>query len=67
MQMRAIDNGFFIISRADAITLARSVPAALPRAGKQLLVKHDGKEWWLMQTKEEGRMEWAIYLTPGSR
>jgi len=46
MKTTYIDNGFFRISRADAIKLA----GKLPGHGRMKKVEHDGKQWWLMRT-----------------
>jgi len=60
MKMTYLDNGFYMVSRADAIRLGEG---ELPAHGHEKLVKHDGKHWWLGRTQHQGRLVWAIRET----
>jgi hypothetical protein len=74
--MKYLDHGFYMISRRMACRLAAQYPARytgeplkgipyrmrkIPHAGRQLLVEHDGKRWWLQETPVNGKLVWSIH------
>lgn len=61
MKLTLLDNGRFIIAPRDARELAGD--GGLPVAGRELLVEHDGKSWWLARTIHGGRQVWTIRET----
>jgi len=57
MKTTLIDNGFMLISEADAKKLGGGT---LPAYGRERLVKHDGKDHWLARTRYMGKIRWSI-------
>ena len=52
-----LDNGFYLITRKQALTLGGGT---LPSIGKERLVVHDGKWYWLARTMHRHQVEWTI-------
>ncbi len=59
MQTTAIDNGFLLISSADAKKLA----VKLPKHGREKLVVHNGGNYWLSRTMHQGEQRWSMRPT----
>lgn len=54
---KPIDNGFYEISAAKAKALAGG---RLPAHGREQLVEHEGKTYWLTLTVHGGKAVWSI-------
>lgn len=57
MKTTPIDNGFMLITEADARRLGGGT---LPAPGRERLVVHEGKDYWLARTMYQGKMRWSI-------
>lgn len=57
MKTTCIDNGFLIVSAADAGKLANG---KLPNHGCETLIAHDGSCYWLGRTRYASDIVWAI-------
>ena len=62
--MTYLDNGFYVVSRADAVTLTGG---HLPGAGRECMVSYDGNNYWLTQTPHHGKFVWSMRLAIGWR
>ncbi len=60
MKKQLIDNGFMLISEADAKKLSGE---QLPKAGHEKLVFHEGQHYWLARTRFNEEMRWSIRET----
>lgn len=60
MKTQVIDNGFLLISKADA---KRLNAGKLPKDGYESLVFHEGKHYWLARTRYDGKQRWSIRHT----
>lgn len=59
MKTQEIDNGFLLISEANAKALA----GTLPGPGRETLVVYKGQHYWLSRTMHYGLMRWSIRTT----
>jgi len=61
MTKQAIDNGFLLISAADAKKL--TIDGTLPGPGRERLIEHEGQHYWLARTRHNSKMRWSIRAT----
>lgn len=60
MRMTHLSHGFYMIDKGDA---KRLNGGRLPSPGKEALVEHDGKNWWLARTPHGEGFVWSIRET----